>query len=72
MNKELNGLKQKIYFISDVEKIIGRNRQTIKRWWKKGFFPKPISIGNHFGWDESVVQRWVTTIFFVEQKEKNS
>lgn len=50
---------QEIYFIKDIENIIGRNRLTIRRWYEKGIFPKPTLISNNLAWRSSVIKEWI-------------
>ena len=46
-NQSTKGIKQQILFIDDLEKLIGRNRLTIRRWWEDGKFPAPNQIEWH-------------------------
>lgn len=51
---------QQILFINDVEKMIGRNRLTLRRWWLAGKFPKPIKLnGTDLAWHLSVIYEWI-------------
>jgi len=56
-------IKRKIYFIKDVEKIIGRNRLTLRRWWNKDLFPKPTLINNQLAWSASTINEWISDNF---------
>nr|WP_282433116.1 hypothetical protein [Legionella gresilensis] len=35
-------ISQKVLFIPDLERMIGRNRVTLRRWWLTGKFPQPV------------------------------
>lgn len=51
---------QKVLFLPDLEKIIGRNRLTLRRWWLAGKFPKPIRLnGNTLAWSSDVIDEWL-------------
>lgn len=50
---------QEILFIKDVERIIGRNRLTLRRWWQKGLFPKPKLINNRLAWHTDSIEQWI-------------
>lgn len=49
----------KILYIKDVEKIINRNRLTLRRWWAKDQFPKPISISGRLAWHVDTINAWI-------------
>lgn len=51
--------QQQIYFIRDAEQLIGRNRQTLRRWWEQNIFPKPQLIKNRLAWGANVLHEWV-------------
>lgn len=52
--------KQKLLFIHDVERIIGRNRLTLRRWWTTGKFPQPTKLnGTALAWHNDTVDRWI-------------
>ena len=54
-------LSQKLLFINDVEKIIGRHRLTIRRWWLAGKFPQPTKLnGTDLAWHVDVVEEWIS------------
>jgi predicted DNA-binding transcriptional regulator AlpA len=46
--------------ISDVERLIGRERSTIWRWCRAGTFPMPRYIGNRRTWKYDEVKNWMT------------
>lgn len=51
---------QRLLFIKDVEQIIGRNRLTLRRWWGKSKFPKPIKLnGSVLVWRTDVIDQWI-------------
>ena len=53
-------VSQQVLFITDVEKIIGRNRLTLRRWWLEGKFPKPIKLnGTTLAWHAKKVYQWI-------------
>lgn len=62
MEKNILTRKPKIYFIKDVEQIVGRNRLTLRRMWMRGEFPKPIKINNRVAWLSSVVDEWLENL----------
>lgn len=59
MATNLNPALQKLYFIKDAERLIGRNRLTLRRWWKKKIFPEPILISNRLAWHAETVNEWI-------------
>ena len=51
---------QKVLFITELEKIIGRNRLTLRRWWEAGKFPKPVKLnGTTLAWHTETINDWV-------------
>ncbi len=55
------GITRRFYYIKDVEKIIGCNRQSLRRWWEKGIFPIPKK---HFEngrlyWPIEAIDEWI-------------
>lgn len=52
--------KQQILFINDIEKIIGKDRLTLRRWWTDGKFPKPVKIhGKTLAWHKDEIDEWI-------------
>ena len=52
--------RQKLLFIKDVEQIIGRSRQTIRRWCEKNKFPHPIKLNDTVrAWRAEVIYQWI-------------
>ena len=51
---------KKIYYIKDAELITGRNRLTLRRWWKKSQFPKPILLSRRLAWLAETVDQWIS------------
>lgn len=52
--------QQKLLFIQDVERIIGRNRLTLRRWWTAGKFPQPTKLnGTALAWHCETVEDWI-------------
>jgi len=59
-NKNAHELSQQIFFITDLEKIIGRNRLTLRRWWAEGKFPQPVKLnGTTLAWHSNVINDWI-------------
>jgi len=59
-NTNIQGTNQQILFITDLEKIIGRNRLTLRRWWADGKFPKPVKLnGTTLAWHTTVINEWI-------------
>lgn len=57
---ETNNHNQKILFIKDVEKMIGRTRFTLRRWWSDGKFPQPIKLnGTALAWHSVTIENWI-------------
>lgn len=56
-------LKQEVLYIKDVEHITGRNRLTLRRWWEKGEFPKPIKLHSSvLAWHANTIQAWINDL----------
>lgn len=60
MAKEKISFPPRLYFIKDTEQIIGRSRQTLRRWWIKNYFPKPILLNKRLAWEVSVIEQWIS------------
>lgn len=59
-NRSSKELPQQILFITDLEKIIGRNRLTLRRWWTDGKFPKPVKLhGTTLAWSSETITHWI-------------
>ncbi len=59
-NSNIQNLSQQVFFITDLERIIGRNRLTLRRWWMEGKFPKPIKLnGTTLAWHSDVIYAWI-------------
>lgn len=53
-------LSQQVLFITDLEKIIGRNRLTLRRWWSEGKFPEPVKLnGTTLVWHVESINEWI-------------
>jgi prophage regulatory protein len=52
--------QQQVYFSSETEQLIGRDRQTLRRWWTSNIFPKPKLINKRLAWSASVLHEWIT------------
>ena len=60
-NGNANAISQQLIFITDLEKITGRNRLTLRRWWTADKFPKPIKLnGTVLAWHINVIDQWIT------------
>lgn len=71
--QQLNNLeiKQQVLFINDLEKLIGRNRATLRRWWIEDRFPRPVKLNEStLAWHIEAVEQWINqTIKLKAQKE---
>lgn len=47
------------YRLEEVEKIIGRTRMTLRKWWVKNLFPKPILVNNRLAWKSTEIETWI-------------
>lgn len=55
-----NNIPQQILFITDLEKLIGRNRLTLRRWWTSGKFPLPVKLnGTTLAWHKETINHWI-------------
>lgn len=53
-------IPQKILFITDLEKLIGRNRLTLRRWWTNDKFPRPVKLnGTTLAWHMETIDHWI-------------
>lgn len=53
-------LSQQVLFITDLEKIIWRNRLTLRRWWMDGKFPTPVKLnGTTLAWHTETINDWI-------------
>ncbi|MFA6302110.1 MAG: AlpA family phage regulatory protein [Legionella sp.] len=53
-------LAQRVLFITDLEKILGRNRLTLRRWWMEGKFPRPVKLnGTTLVWHSETINQWI-------------
>lgn len=50
---------RKLIYIRDAEKIIGRSRLTLRRWWEKGKFPKPTLVNSRLAWRIEVIEEFI-------------
>ena len=59
-NTKSSDLLPQVLFIADLEKIIGRDRLTLRRWWVKGKFPKPVKLnGTTLAWSTKIIDEWI-------------
>lgn len=58
-------MKENIIFIAEVEKRVGRDRQTIKRRVKdpNSNFPTPVMIDGKYAWRESQIDAYIDGLF---------
>lgn len=60
-------LTQQVLFITDLEKILGRNRLTLRRWWLEGKFPKPVKLnGTTLAWHAESINDWINQNLKIE------
>jgi predicted DNA-binding transcriptional regulator AlpA len=60
--------KQQVLFMKDVERIIGRNRLTLRRWWSAGKFPKPIKLNDTVNsWHCEAIEQWINQKVKIEE-----
>jgi predicted DNA-binding transcriptional regulator AlpA len=46
--------------IPDIEKMIGRNKVTLRRWWLIGKFPCPVKLnGTTLAWHSDEIDDWI-------------
>lgn len=62
MYSHLAPLTKKVYFIKDVAHITGRSRQTLRRMWMAGSFPKPKMINNRVAWAAETIDEWIRKV----------
>ena len=63
-------ISQKVLFIPDLEKMIGRNRVTLRRWWLTGKFPRPVKLnGTTLAWHSDEIDEWIDQTILNGEKE---
>lgn len=63
-------ISQKVLFIPDIEKMIGRNRVTLRRWWLIGKFPQPVKLnGTTLAWHSDEIDSWINQTVINGKKE---
>ncbi len=63
-------ISQKVLFIPDLEKMIGRNRVTLRRWWLTGKFPRPVKLnGTTLAWHSDEINEWIDQTILNGEKE---
>lgn len=63
-------ITQKILFIPDLERMIGRNRVTLRRWWLTGKFPRPVKLnGTTLAWHSDEINKWIEQTILNGEKE---
>jgi prophage regulatory protein len=60
---------QQVLFINDLEKVIGRNRLTLRRWWQNGKFPIPVKLnGTTLAWHSETIGEWIDKNLKIDPK----
>lgn len=55
-----SNLSQRVLFINDLERIIGKNRLTLRRWWMSEKFPVPVKLnGSTLVWNTETINDWI-------------
>lgn len=63
-------VSQKVLFIPDLERMIGRNRVTLRRWWLTGKFPRPVKLnGTTLAWHSDEIDEWIEHTILNGEKE---
>ncbi|APF04199.1 TPA: helix-turn-helix transcriptional regulator [Legionella pneumophila] len=63
-------ISQKVLFIPDLEKMIGRNRVTLRRWWLTGKFPRPVKLnGTTLAWHSDEIEGWIEQTILNGEKD---
>jgi len=63
-------ISQKILFIPDLEKMIGRNRVTLRRWWLTDKFPRPVKLnGTTLAWHSDAINEWIEQTILNGEKD---
>ena len=53
-------LNRQVYYMDDLERITGRSSMTLRRWWEKDKFPKPIKLHSSvLAWNALTIQHWI-------------
>lgn len=50
---------QLVFYIKDVEQIIGKPRITLRRWWNVNKLPSPAMINGRLAWHSDVIHQWI-------------
>lgn len=63
-------VSQRVLFVPDLEKMIGRNRITLRRWWLTGKFPRPVKLnGTTLAWHSDEIEEWIDQTILNGEKE---
>ncbi len=63
-------ISQKVLFVPDLEKMIGRNRVTLRRWWLTGKFPRPVKLnGTTLAWHSDEIDEWIEQTILNGEKD---
>lgn len=67
---DLQDIQQKVLFVPDLEKMIGRNRVTLRRWWLTGKFPRPVKLnGTTLAWHSDAIEEWIEQTILNGEKD---
>lgn len=56
-----------IFFINDLERLLRRNRLTLRRMWCRGAFPKPSGrLNNRLFWRAETVDQFINNKTSIE------
>jgi len=59
MSDKSQPLEPKVYFKKQIEQITNRSIQTLRRWWEKNNFPKPILLSGRLSWHADTIEQWI-------------
>ena len=51
-------IKRQLLYMQDVAKLTGKHPITLRRWWNKGIFPKPIKH-SVLVWKAETIFQWL-------------
>lgn len=64
-------ISQKVLFIPDLEKMIDRNRVTLRRWWLTDKFPRPVKLnGTTLAWHSDGIEQWIDQTILNGEKDE--
>ncbi len=56
-----------IYYMRDITNIVNKKPLTIRKWWLKGKFPKPILLGGQCAWRKEIIDKWLKDKFIQQE-----